>query len=357
MLMYLKSLPWSVIITGVAVTIYILLFFSWFYQKKTIHRLKYRARANQRFHIATSVAGLGVWEWDIKQDVLVWNPYLYQLYGMGKKETLTVDEWKTKLKQSDAFCIEQLREMAGNAQQKVIRLTIPEYGNRKPKIIELLACGVPGEPQRLIGTQRDISEAISIQQAMKQAAFEDKLTGLSNSRALTQRLQITLAEPPKNLSFGLMFIDLDGFKQINDTLGHDAGDELLQCAAKRMRSCMRLEDEVFRLGGDEFVIWIQLEGERSLQAEAYKARLDLIAAKLKQTLTQAFVLNGKTCFISASIGIACYPMDACNEQALLKYADTAMYRAKQTGKNQFIYYSDIHRESANSYTESAVNTT
>ncbi|MDO8350449.1 MAG: GGDEF domain-containing protein, partial [Gallionella sp.] len=136
-----------------------------------------------------------------------------------------------------------------------------------------------------------------------------------------------------NYKLAVLFLDLDGFKKVNDTLGHDAGDMLLQAVSRRLKGVIRASDMVARVGGDEFTFILNDVGSDENTA--------LIANKIIIALSEPFDLNGKTCQIGASIGIATYPDDAQNTGALIKQADEAMYLAKTSGKNTYKFYRDV----------------
>jgi diguanylate cyclase (GGDEF)-like protein len=124
----------------------------------------------------------------------------------------------------------------------------------------------------------------------------------------------------------LMFLDLDGFKQVNDTLGHDTGDQLLKIAANRLTTCLRSGDLASRLGGDEFTVILS-----GMPQVDYAAR---VAEKILEALSEVFVIDGHNVFVTVSIGISLYPLDGEVDEVLIKKADAAMYRAKQLGRNQ-----------------------
>ncbi|HSF25808.1 MAG TPA: diguanylate cyclase, partial [Blastocatellia bacterium] len=162
-------------------------------------------------------------------------------------------------------------------------------------------------------------------------AHYDALTGLPNRVLFRDRLTRAIARGHRNgRLFALMFLDLDRFKSINDTLGHDAGDELLKAVAERLRDCVREEDTVARLGGDEFTVI--LEEIRDPEDAA------LVARKILAALTPPVMLNRVETFITTSIGITIYPSDSEDLDSLIKNADVAMYRAKEGGKNQHQFY-------------------
>jgi diguanylate cyclase (GGDEF)-like protein len=157
-------------------------------------------------------------------------------------------------------------------------------------------------------------------------AHHDALTSLPNRVLFYDRLnqEITSANR-ENESFAVLFLDLDGFKLINDTFGHDVGDALLCAAAKRISACVRDSDTVARMGGDEFTVI--LSNVRSASSK------DRVAKKIIEAISQPFVINGKSCMVSVSIGIALYPDNAKTAEQLVKIADAAMYLAKNSGKN------------------------
>jgi diguanylate cyclase (GGDEF)-like protein len=163
-------------------------------------------------------------------------------------------------------------------------------------------------------------------------AYHDGLTALPN-RSLFNRLlgQAVSQAQRSNKQLAVAFIDLDRFKQINDTLGHEAGDELLKEVAVRLKTCLRDSDIVARLGGDEFVVLLT-----EMTAEHYAAT---VAKKIIGTIAKPFILLGQEFRVTASIGISVYPLDGDDEQTLTKNADIAMYQAKEDGKNNFQFYS------------------
>jgi diguanylate cyclase (GGDEF)-like protein len=159
----------------------------------------------------------------------------------------------------------------------------------------------------------------------------DHLTGVANRTLLRDRLLLALARSKrKDQPVGLMFLDLDRFKAINDTLGHDIGDQLLKAVAERLKSCVRQMDTIARMGGDEFGILLEaIPSERGLTT---------LAQRILDTIAQPFVLEGHQVFATVSIGITVYPTDDEDSNNLLKHADTAMYRAKQHGGNTYQFF-------------------
>ena len=171
------------------------------------------------------------------------------------------------------------------------------------------------------------------EEAVKFVAMHDTLTGLPNRAMFNERLEQAIAQGQRHArQLAVMFIDLDRFKIINDTLGHEAGDALLREVAQRITEHLRTGDIVARLGGDEFVVLLEDVAEPNAATR--------VAEKLISSLTSNFTIAGREVHVTASIGISTYPADAQDMRTLMKYADIAMYRAKEQGRNTFQYYSD-----------------
>jgi diguanylate cyclase (GGDEF)-like protein/PAS domain S-box-containing protein len=178
----------------------------------------------------------------------------------------------------------------------------------------------------------DVTERKKAEDEVQRLAHYDALTGQPNRFLLQERLQHALVQAQRDESkVGVLFVDLDRFKWVNDTLGHACGDQLLQKVAKKMQDCVRQGDTVARFGGDEFVVI--LYGFSSDDEPPH------FAQRFIETLSQPVTLDGVEVFNSASIGIAIYPMDGRDVETLLRNADTAMYSAKEHGRNTYQFYS------------------
>ncbi|MFZ3042474.1 MAG: diguanylate cyclase [Thiobacillus sp.] len=164
--------------------------------------------------------------------------------------------------------------------------------------------------------------------ALESQALHDALTGLPNRRLLMDRLSLSIAHARRNTStMAVMFLDLDGFKQVNDTLGHDAGDTLLNMVADRLVAAVREEDTVARMGGDEFVIGLW----ESADAEGVAG----LASKVIQAVSPPYRILGREVRITASVGVAMYPKHGKEAEMLMRRADQALYEAKRAGKNDY----------------------
>ncbi len=183
-----------------------------------------------------------------------------------------------------------------------------------------------GRIQEIISVSRDVSERKRAEEQIEFQAYHDALTGLPNRLLFRDRLTVALAHARRlKQPLAVMFLDLDRFKLVNDTLGHSLGDELLKGVAGRLRSALREEDSIARMGGDEFTLLLS-----DLESADDAVR---VAQKLLETIAQPISLDGHELFITTSIGIALFPADGDNAEELLQNADNAMYRAKEAGRN------------------------
>ena len=193
--------------------------------------------------------------------------------------------------------------------------------------------GPDGRAQRVIGVAMDISDRKMAEQRIAHMAHHDALTGLPNRVLLRDRIQQAIAQAHRSRSqLAVLFIDLDRFKTINDSLGHQFGDRLLQSVASRILVCVREGDTVSRVGGDEFVIVIPGIEE--------SADASVVAAKILEVLGHPFHLHGNDLHVAASIGISLYPADGSDAETLMRHADTAMYHAKDSGRGNFQFFTE-----------------
>jgi len=189
-----------------------------------------------------------------------------------------------------------------------------------------------GEVTHFVSTGKDVSERVLSQEKLNYLAHHDILTGLPNRAQFRSRLNEALARTRRNEKLlALLFLDLDNFKRINDSLGHDIGDTLLRQVAERLRANIRETDDVSRLGGDEFTV--------ILENINHVNNVIAVTQKLVYALSQPFLVDAHTLHVSASIGITLYPLDDAEADLLIKNADMAMYHAKELGRNGFQFYS------------------
>jgi len=183
------------------------------------------------------------------------------------------------------------------------------------------------------GVARDITERKIAEDTINFQAYHDLLTNLPNRALLRDRLSLAISQAKReDEMLAVMFLDLDRFKNINDSLGHIVGDELLQQVSMRLKSCIREGDTLARFGGDEFTLLLP-------KITQGKEDVSKIAEKINEVLKDPFIIDNNELYVSASIGVSIYPRDGTNMDSLIKHADIAMYHVKDTGKNNYKFYS------------------
>lgn len=230
--------------------------------------------------------------------------------------------------------------LTGETQQRVhYRVQMSKRGERHLESEASLIHDAAGKVTQVVMVSRDVTERKEMEAYILHQSFHDTLTGLPNRLLLVDRMrQATAHLGRKNSPVAVLFIDLDRFKDINDTLGHAAGDRLLQEVAERLGNCVREGDTVARLSGDEFVVL--LAGLNDVRDAA------LVADKIVTTVSSPCRIGGSELRVSPSIGIAVFPGDGHDIDELLRNADTAMYHAKQEGRGRFSFFASSMNEAA-----------
>ena len=224
-----------------------------------------------------------------------------------------------------------------------------EFEGSGPQKKIYASCFIPilnknGRLEKVMGITEDITERKTSEEKMLHFAFYDHLTQLPNRRLLNDRLEQAMSLSKRTGFYGaLLFLDLDNFKILNDTQGHDVGDLLLIEAARRIRSCLRETDTVARFGGDEFVVIIN---NLNVDKKAASEKALMIAEKIRSALAEPYLLICEQSDIvkhdsTASIGVVLFLSHAASKEDLLKWADIAMYGAKSTGRNQIHFYNPL----------------
>ena len=194
-----------------------------------------------------------------------------------------------------------------------------------------------GQIIQYVGVFQDITDMKERQKDMSYYAHHDPLTGLPNRVLFDDRLRHAINRARRDNKKGaIVYVDLDGFKEINDTHGHNVGDMVLQGVAVRLTSTLRVEDTISRFGGDEFIILLEHAG--------HKRGLKVVVEKILTAIQESFLFKGSEINVGASVGVAMFPFEMQDSETLIKNADVAMYAAKQEGKNRVMFYGDMKKK-------------
>jgi len=289
-------------------------------------------RDTNRFaHEIIDNAGEGIVVYDRELRYVIWNRFMEELTGLPPKEVVgkSADELFPHIREQAVD--EMLRRALGGETVAApdVQFTVPQTGRHGwVSAVYRPHSDANGKIVGVIGLIRDITERKSAEQQIEYQAYHDALTGLANRRLFQEHLSLALALAQRRHSFvAVLFLDLDHFKIVNDSLGHSVGDALLKQVAKRLRHAVREGDTVARVGGDEFTIVLQ-EIQRPDDAAA-------IAKKVIRSIADPIEVNGHKLYVTTSIGVTVYPRDGEDAETLLKNADAAMYRAKGEGRNTY----------------------
>ncbi|MBU9722390.1 sensor domain-containing diguanylate cyclase [Bacillus alkalicola] len=242
------------------------------------------------------------------------------------------ESWKDIIHDKDKHKVEadEIKLFAGEPSKIEYRIHHPYLGERWVVKYSTPIIGSDGNVTKINGQIIDITFRKELENELNQMAYYDDLTDLPNRKALDKHITKALARSKRHHhNFSIMFIDLDDFKIVNDTMGHEAGDDLLIEVVRRLNESIREEDLVARLGGDEFIIVFE---------ETNKAEIEDIANRIIENIALPYTLNDKEVKISLSIGISMYPDDGEDKETLIDNADKAMYFAKNKGKNNYKMY-------------------
>jgi diguanylate cyclase (GGDEF)-like protein/PAS domain S-box-containing protein len=285
---------------------------------------------------AQRMAHLGNWEWDPRTGELYWSDETFRIYGYEPQAFVPTFERLLEVVHPDD------RRMLGRALEKALHDDRSyDFEHRVAKsggevrVVHHQAVVVrdeSGEPMRMVGTVHDVTERKALENQLQHQAFHDPLTGLPNRALFTGRLRQALARAKRREGeVAVLFMDLDNFKVINDSLGHNAGDRLLVAASKRVRALLRPEDTVARLGGDEFIFLLE---DTDIQDAGR------VAERVSEQLRRSFSLGGRRLFVTASIGVVTGGANRKYAADLLRDADLAMYRAKHSGKARYAVFEE-----------------
>ena len=330
------------------------------------HRVRYLLRASdaidklinseRRLADAQRISNIGYWDWEAQRDGISLSPQVYEIIGIPEDQVITsFDQFLTWVHENDREGVQEwFREASTSGKQSSIthRSNAPE-GAESYIRQQVEAVCEEGRVVQLYGTLQDITELHEAEARIHKLAYFDSLTGLPNREFFKERVDFSVNVARRhNRQMALLFLDLNRFKRINDTLGHRVGDLLLIATAKRLTQCMRSSDLVTRgertfgdrtknlarLGGDEFTVLLS-EIERSEDAGR-------IAKRVIDTLSQPLVLEGHEVYVTPSVGISVFPTDGDTAEDLTKNADMAMYYAKRNSKALYQFYNQSMNETA-----------
>jgi predicted signal transduction protein with EAL and GGDEF domain len=322
------------------------------------HRVRYILRASaaindieqnrRRLSNAQRIGDMGDWAWDLRQDQVIPSEQARHILGRAAGQgVLSGAEFMAIVHPEDAARVSEAfsRAIADGAALAVEHRIVRPGGELRHlhQQVEVLERDASGHALHLAGAVHDVTRRKDAEDQIRRLAYFDALTGLPNRLMFIEQLYKVIANADRcRDNVAVLFIDLDHFKRVNDTLGHSAGDELLKVVSTRLAHSLRPLDSVSRvgtepgpssiarLGGDEFIVML---GELHGPGDAA-----LVANRLVAALTQPVTLQGTELFVGASIGVAMYPNDGADIDELLKNADTAMYRAKQAGRGGVQFY-------------------
>jgi len=287
--------------------------------------------------LAAKHSNVGIWSWHIDDDHMEWSDGMYNLFSLNKAEfnTLYASFINTVLPEDrDKINLEIENTIAQNMPYNCeYRIYGPNNSIRHIHAIGQYAKGVNGESDMLTGMCFNITALKEAETKLSKLALYDNVTEIPNRVNFLEVLPKAISRAKRQKSiFAVFFLDLDNFKQVNDTLGHKGGDIILKDIVIRIKSTLRVEDFLARIGGDEFAVI--LENVKNIE------EVRCIAQRCLDSVTKEFNILGKSISQSFSLGISIYPDSATTSDQLLQYADTAMYRAKEKGKNNFVFFRD-----------------
>jgi diguanylate cyclase (GGDEF)-like protein/PAS domain S-box-containing protein len=297
---------------------------------------------SERLSLATGVAKVGVWEWDLATDTLTWDDTMFEIYGLPSVVPMPYKKWSAAvhpddLPDSEARLRRAIDERGGATLE--FRILRTDGSLRNVSAICRVVFDEPTNVTRLIGVNTDVTERTNTETALRESearmaksAQHDFLTGLPNRVLLNDRVNQAIAMASRHgKRIAVLSLDLDGFKDINDTLGHAIGDKVLQSIAKRLAGCVRASDTVSRLGGDEFVV---------LLSEVEEMRdVAITTKKILEAVSNARWVDLYDLYVTISIGVSVYPDNGLDAETLIHNADAAMYQIKKNGRKGYQFFS------------------
>jgi len=306
-------------------------------RQRTLEALR---RSEERYALAVRGANDGLWDWDLTTDRIYYSPRWKSILGYEDEQVAdSTQEWFGRVNPLDVERVkaEVSAHLAGNSSHlETEHRMLHEDGTYRWVLTRGLAVrNANGQAVRMSGSQSDITMRKAAEDRLQHDAFHDSLTGLPNRALLLDRLGQALARTKRRADyrFAILFLDIDGFKFVNDSLGHQTGDQLLIEISRRLESCTREGDTVARIGGDEFIALIDdLESTQDIRT---------LADRILEELQLPFSLNGLEVVVSASIGIDLSGPNDDSAEDVVRNADIAMYQAKARGKAVYVVFDEM----------------
>ena len=291
--------------------------------------------SEERFRKLTALSPVGIFQVDPNQNLQYVNQRWRDIHGLTSEHP-DLQDWFEMINPKDLVNVQEAWNRLVLDQESIaleIRLTRPDMAHTWIHLMASALHDRDGQLLGYLGAISDISELKAAQVQMETLAFFDPLTGLANRRLFKNRLVTSVKGAIRSgKSMALMFLDMDQFKRVNDTLGHDAGDILLKEVSNRLSNTVRENDTVSRIGGDEFTILLtDISSVQDVRA---------VAEKILRAMSKPIRVKGQDILTSVSIGITMTPDDSTDTNVLMKNADLAMYSAKEQGRNNFQFFSE-----------------
>jgi len=293
-------------------------------------------RSKERFELVTRATSDAIWDWNLTTDDLWWNEGFRNLFGYPADLVGTdIESWKRRLHPDDRDRVvsDLTRHINSGNDKWLDEYRFKRHDGTFAFVIDrgYVVHDSNGKPIRMLGSMMDVSERKMLEEQLTHQALHDPLTKIANRVLFRDRVEHALSKIRRdNTSLAVLFLDLDNFKSVNDSIGHGAGDKLLIAVAQRLQDCLRSSDTAARLGGDEFAVLVE-SVHNSEEAV-------MIAERIKTVFREPLIIDGKEVYMGTSIGIAQSGPNVTTSDEILRNADLAMYRAKNEGKGNYVVF-------------------
>ncbi|MBP3952935.1 sensor domain-containing diguanylate cyclase [Bacillus suaedae] len=291
-------------------------------------------QTNQEYEVLINTFDGAIFSFDVSSNQISFIKGAEELYGYTNDDFNNIPNlWHECFHPDDQNKVENDERQLLLGQQTKIKFRILDRDAEEKWVIKIATPirNEAGMITKVYGQMFDITHSVRLEEELKRLAYYDDLTDLPNRKSLDSHIEKSLSRSKRHKhNFTLMFVDLDNFKHVNDSMGHEAGDLLLKEVVKRIRGSIRDEDLISRIGGDEFIVVFE---------ETNKDEIEVIATRILESVARPYLIHEQEANISLSIGISMYPDDGETKETLIDHADKAMYYAKNNGKNNFKVYS------------------